>query len=118
MDPGKKFNQADLKSITSIPFQDIESIPTLIKDYLDQKISGFEDDLFSDQNFAKKFEAKKQRFTDAQREILANTLKSQTKGLNLSDNQQLNLKKLSLNNTFTVTTGHQLNLFTAGFFCL
>lgn len=116
MDPGKKFNQTVLKSITSIPFQDIESIPTLIKDYLDQKIFGFEDDLFSDQNFAKKFEAKKQRFTDAQREILANTLKFQTKGLNLSDNQQLNLQKLSLNNTFTVTTGHQLNLFTGPLF--
>lgn len=101
-----------MKNLTSIPFQNIESIPALIKDFLDQKIDGFEDETFSLKNFTKKFDAKQQIFSAAQREILHKTLETQHADFELTATQQQNLEKLRQNNTFTVTTGHQLNLFT------
>lgn len=105
-----------MKNLTTIPFQDIESIPVLIKDFLNQKLHGFDNDIFSINNFKKKFEAKEPSFSIAQRETLIETLKSQSFGFELSAKQQQNLEKLKHRNTFTVTTGHQLNLFTGPVF--
>ncbi|MDD3458982.1 MAG: bacillithiol biosynthesis cysteine-adding enzyme BshC [Weeksellaceae bacterium] len=46
------------------------------------------------------------------REILCETLKRQLSFLELSEIQKENIEKLKLQNTVTITTGHQLNLFT------
>lgn len=46
------------------------------------------------------------------RQILHQALTKQLSGLDLSEKQIENLNKLNLSNTVTITTGHQLNLFT------
>lgn len=51
-------------------------------------------------------------FDPQHRNVLTQTLQSQYKGYDLKDALRLNIERLAKNNTFTVTTGHQLNLFT------
>jgi bacillithiol biosynthesis cysteine-adding enzyme BshC len=46
------------------------------------------------------------------RSLLAKRLSSQYEGLELSDKVMKNLELLKENNTFTITTGHQLSLYT------
>lgn len=105
-----------MKTINKISFQDIESIPQLIKDFLNQKIEGFEEYTFSLDHFKKQLHQKQNSFTSAQREILAEALEDQLSGLKLSLSQRQNLNDLKLQNTFTITTGHQLNLFSGSVF--
>ncbi len=101
-----------MKKIKNIPFVEIESIPVLIKDFLRQDISGFEDKFLNNKNLALQIELKKKSYPQAQRENLTGVLKDQYSDFNLSEKQFQNLTKLQADNTFTVTTGHQLNLFT------
>ena len=108
-----------MKTIQKISFQDIESIPQLIKDFLNQKIEGFEENTFSLDHFKNQIHLKQNSFTADQRQVLAETLESQLSGLELSTKQQENLAHLKRINTFTITTGHQLNLFSGPvFFCI
>lgn len=100
-----------VKTIRELPFRGLESIPQAIKDFLDQKISGFEDKFFSVENFAAQISAKGKSFKVSQRALIQNAFKSQLSDFSLSDLQQKNIANLSGENTFTVTTGHQLNLF-------
>lgn len=51
-------------------------------------------------------------FSHEKREVLVNALIKQYKGVELSELAEQNLSALLKPNTFTVTTGHQLNLFT------
>jgi bacillithiol biosynthesis cysteine-adding enzyme BshC len=108
--------KSELKTIHKISFQDIESIPQLIKDFLNQKIEGFEENTFSLDHFKNQIHAKQNSFTADQRQVLAETLESQLSGLKLSSEQQENLAHLRKINTFTITTGHQLNLFSGPVF--
>lgn len=100
-----------MKTINKISFQDITSIPQLVKDFLNQKIEGFEDYTFSLDHFIKNIHQKQISFTSRQRQTLADALEDQLSGLKLSSKQRQNLIDIRLENTFTITTGHQLNLF-------
>jgi len=100
-----------LKTINKISFQDIESIPQLVKDFLNQKIEGFEENTFSFNNFKKQIHLKQNSFTQEQREVLSNVFEQQLSALTLSSKQKENVENLKQPNTFTITTGHQLNLF-------
>ncbi len=55
---------------------------------------------------------KRKSFPKAKRSILVQVLQKQYQGLDLSEAASNNLSALNRENTFTVTTGHQLNLFT------
>lgn len=105
-----------MKTINKISFNDIESIPQLIKDFLNHKIEGFEENTFSLDNFRKQIHLKQQSFTVQQREILSHAVQQQLSGLILSSQQKENLHDLTAPNTFTITTGHQLNLFSGPVF--
>lgn len=105
-----------LKTINKISFNDIESIPQLVKDFLNQKIEGFEKNTFSLDHFKDQLHLKQNSFTQDQRQILANVLEIQLSELTLSSKQKENLENLKSPNTFTVTTGHQLNLFSGPVF--
>lgn len=105
-----------MKTINKISFQDIVSIPQLIKDFLNHNIEGFEENTFSLPHFEKKIPEKQNSFTSEQREILVAVLQRQLSGLTLSPKQKQNLEDLKLTNTFTITTGHQLNLFSGPVF--
>lgn len=54
----------------------------------------------------------RRRFPAAQREALATVLAGQYEGVELSDKLRENLGLLKKDNTYTITTGHQLNLGT------
>jgi len=105
-----------LKTINKISFNDIESIPQLVKDFLEQKIEGFENTTFSVEHFRQQIQVKKDSFTSEKREILFDVLSSQLADLHLTSKQKENLEYLKLPNTFTITTGHQLNLFSGPVF--
>ncbi len=105
-----------MKTINKISFQDIASIPQLVKDFLNQNIEGFEENTFSLQNFKNKIKEKQGSFNLRHREILAAALENQLSGLTLSPKQKQNLRDIKLENTFTITTGHQLNLFSGPVF--
>ena len=102
----------NLKNKTHFPFLEIESIPQLIKDFLAKDIAGFETAVFNLENMKLQLAAKKNSFSSEKRTILSETFTSQYEGFDLSSDQTKNIQLLSNDNTFTVTTGHQLNLFT------
>lgn len=105
-----------MKKISTIPFLNIESIPVLIKDFLTQKIEGFEEDVFNFENIKKQFQLKKKSFSSEKRDLLFKVLKNQHLSSQLSEKQRQNLDFMKDENTFTVTTGHQLNLFSGPVF--
>lgn len=105
-----------MKTINKIAFSEIESIPKLVKDFLNHDIEGFEAQTFSLENFAKQIHLKQNSFALEKREILSETIKSQLLDFKLSSKQTENLENLKHKNTFTITTGHQLNLFSGPVF--
>ncbi|MEG0925750.1 bacillithiol biosynthesis cysteine-adding enzyme BshC [Chryseobacterium sp.] len=105
-----------MKTINKISFNDIESIPQLVKDFLNQKIEGFENNTFSLDHFSQQIHVKKDSFSSEQRDVLADVFEKQLSELTLSSKQKENLENLKLPNTFTITTGHQLNLFSGPVF--
>ena len=105
-----------MKKISTIPFLNIESIPVLIKDFLTQKIEGFEEDVFNFENIKKQFQLKKKSFSSEKRNLLFKVLNNQHLSSQLSEKQRQNLDFMKDENTFTVTTGHQLNLFSGPVF--
>ncbi len=105
-----------MKTINKISFNDIESIPQLVKDFLNQKIEGFENNTFSLDHIKQQIHLKKDSFSSGKREILSEVLEGQLSSLSLSSKQKENLENLKLPNTFTITTGHQLNLFSGPVF--
>jgi bacillithiol biosynthesis cysteine-adding enzyme BshC len=109
-------SQTKLKTINKISFNDIDSIPQLVKDFLNQKIEGFENNTFSLDHFKDQIHHKQNSFTPDQRQILSDVLEKQLSGLTLSSKQKENLENLKQQNTFTITTGHQLNLFSGPVF--
>lgn len=88
----------------------------MVKDFLNQKIEGFENKIFSVEHFSQQIHLKKESFTSEQREVLHHVLSEQLSNLKLSSKQKENLEDLKLPNTFTITTGHQLNLFSGPVF--
>ena len=101
-----------MRTLKTLDFKNIESIPQLIKDFIGQQIEGFEEFTFSKDNFQKQIHDKKISFSNEQRHILSDELVAQLSDLKLSDSQKRNIHLITNPDTFTVTTGHQLNLFT------
>ena len=99
-----------------IPFQEIGSIPQLIKDFLNLEIPKFVDYTFSLQHVESVVKQKSSQFSSEQRQILVQVLRNQLQNIALSEKQSQNLEFLLHKNTFTVTTGHQLNLFSGPVF--
>lgn len=100
-----------MKKIASIPFIEIEGIPSILKDFL--KKQG---EIFSRKDVQERIKVKKQSYTSVDRKILHEVVTEQMKGLSLSNLQRQNLEFLAKHNTFTITTGHQLNLFSGAVF--
>ena len=86
----------------------------LIIDYLDEKASlqPFYNRFPRLENFEAQILEKQKNYNHSNRKTLVSQLESQYKGLKISDLTQKNIANLAFENTFTITTGHQLNLFT------
>ena len=70
------------------------------------------------EGFEKQIKEKEKSFNQKNRIILSQTIDSQYKGLNISEKTKGNITLLKEPNTYTVTTGHQLNLFTGPLYFL
>ena len=77
----------------------------------DNKASKYVSSFFSDKNILSHSENKTDQFTDYQRKILVEELTLQYSKVETSRQTSRNIKSLSNSKTLTVTTGHQLNIF-------
>lgn len=93
---------------------------SLITDYLAQKdsLKGFYHRFPHRGEFKSQIEEKKASFPQGTRDILVKDLKRQYERTEISEATKKNIELLSKDNTFTITTGHQLNLFTGPLYFL
>lgn len=103
-----------------ISFQSSGYFTPIINDYLNQKdtLKPLYNRFPTLENFKLQIEEKQANYSPAFRETLVNALNRQYKETNTSAYTQQNIKLLAGKNTFTVTTGHQLNLFTGPLYFL
>jgi bacillithiol biosynthesis cysteine-adding enzyme BshC len=103
-----------------ISYQTSGYFSKLIQDYLDQKpeLNFFYNHFPTLENFEKQIAEKQTNFDNANRIPLVETLKKQYQNIEISDATQQNIDLLAHQNTFTITTGHQLNLFSGPLYFL
>lgn len=97
-----------------ISYQNSGYFSKIIIDYLNQKpdLQSFYNRFPTIENFKKQLAEKKENYENSNREILVSVIRKQYCNLEVSEITQKNITLLLAENTFTVTTGHQLNLFT------
>tara|TARA_B100000989_G_scaffold275771_1_gene235565 strand:- start:3895 stop:5502 length:1608 start_codon:yes stop_codon:yes gene_type:complete len=78
----------------------------------DKKVLRYIDSFYSTKNIAKHSENKIKNYKVEQREILIKSIKNQYSKIHISKKTSNNISSLIKSNTFCITTGHQLNLFT------
>ena len=107
-------------SITTIPYSETGYFSKLVCDYLAEKpeLQSFYHRFPKIENFEKQFKEKSLFFRVESRTILVNSLNKQYHGIPISEATQNNIDTLVQKNTFTITTGHQLNLFTGPLYFL
>ncbi|MFT4599849.1 MAG: bacillithiol biosynthesis cysteine-adding enzyme BshC [Arenicella sp.] len=95
---------------SSYTFDDLKMSSKLIRDLInkDPRTEEFIDSFFDFENIQSQIE--KKTFSDSKRSVLVQQLKTQNSSLSLSESSSQNIESLSNDNTYTITTGHQLNL--------
>jgi len=106
--------------ITQIPFKKTGFFPTIMLDYLEQKetIQPFYNNFPNIAGFHNQIAAKQKTYRLQTRLVLVDALKKQYANFDISKKTTENINLLKLQNTFTITTGHQLNLFTGPLYFL
>ncbi|WP_299184483.1 bacillithiol biosynthesis cysteine-adding enzyme BshC [uncultured Aquimarina sp.] len=103
-----------------IPFRSTNYFSSFICDYLDEKpeLKEFYHRYPKLDNFEDQIVEKQQSFSSENRKVLKAALLTQYTKVNISETTQNNIDLLDKDITFTVTTGHQLNLFTGPLYFL
>ena len=103
-----------------ISYQESEYFTPLMNDYLDQKthLQSLYNRFPTVANFKEQIAEKAENYNHQNREVLVSILEKQYQNLSKSDWVVANIEALKDKNTFTVTTGHQLNLFTGPLYFL
>ena len=106
-----------------ISYQNSGYFSPLMNDYLDQKsnLHSLYNRFPTLENFEAQIEEKKINFNDNdnfKRQVLVSVLEKQYSDLDISSLTKQNIEALANTNTFTVTTGHQLNLFSGPLYFL
>lgn len=106
--------------VECIPFKETGYFSQLICDYLEQKkeLSPFFNRYPIPENFSDQIKDKAANYPKANREVLVQSLKNQYSGFEVSKATQKNMDALAKETSFTVVTGHQLNLFTGPLYFL
>lgn len=106
--------------VTHIPFKNTGFFSKTMLDYLEksEKTTPFYGEFPSIEGFKNQIDYKSNTFSSTTRTALVSVLKKQYKKVESSTKTQQNIDDLLLNNTFTITTGHQLNLFTGPLYFL
>ncbi len=103
-----------------ITYQNSGYFSSLINDYLDQKSSL--DSLYNRfptiGNFEGQIAEKEANYNHENRKLLVSVLQKQYQNIKISKATQNNILALGQSNTFTITTGHQLNLFSGPLYFL
>ena len=116
-----------MTKVSTITFQKTGFFSKTICDYLTQKssITDFYENFPDLQGFEKQIELKRLSVrachlerSREMRTTLVGSLKKQYSNLKTSQKVSANIQSLSQENTFTITTGHQLNLFTGPLYFL
>jgi bacillithiol biosynthesis cysteine-adding enzyme BshC len=96
-----------------IDFRDTHSFSSFFLDYIEQKdsLKPFYNRFPSKGNFKKQIE-EKSAFPQQHRDVLVDSLTAQYKTFEITEPVKQNIQLLKNSKTFTVTTGHQLNIFT------
>lgn len=99
---------------SKIPLADTNSFNPFFLDYIQQKdtLKPFYSVFPIIDNFNKVLTIKSASFDTSSREVLKESLIRQHSGIDLKERAKANLELLSDPRTFTVTTGHQLNILT------
>lgn len=100
--------------VSSISFRETGYFSDIICDYLEEKetLKPFYGQFPRLEDFKKQIEAKKTAFPQENRVRLSRVLQTQYQHIAASALTLQHIEKLKESNTFTVTTGHQLNIFT------
>ena len=106
--------------VDCIPFRETGYFSSLICDYLDQvpALAPFYNRFPLPENFELQIGEKGKNYPGSHRTVLVEALRAQYRGFQPGEATQGNLESLANPNTFTVTTGHQLNLFTGPLYFL
>ena len=105
--------------VTHIPFQQTGFFSKTMSDYLEKKesIQPFYNNFPDVDGFVNQLK-EKSSFSKEHRKVLAEALKKQYIGFDASELTLENIESLQSEKTFTITTGHQLNLFTGPLYFL
>lgn len=103
-----------------ITYQNSSYFSNLIVDYLNQKeeLKPLYNRFPTLENFKHQIEEKKENFSLDRRIVLTNALQNQYKNIETSEKTAFHIEQLKSEKTFTITTGHQLNLFTGPLYFL
>lgn len=107
-------------SAIQIPFKSTGFFSKTMLDYLEHQpqIQPFYHNFSDIEGFKKQLEEKKKAVSEETRKTLVAVLEKQYKNVTASEATLDNITALVNNNTFTITTGHQLNLFTGPLYFL
>jgi bacillithiol synthase len=100
------------------PLAETRAFSPFFLDYIDQKesLKPFYNRDPRIENFRDQIADKAKNFPPHHRKVLASVLQKQYGNFNTSDTVKKNIGLLTESNTFTITTGHQLNIFTGPLF--
>jgi len=103
-----------------ISYQKSSYFSNIIVDYLNQEpqLQSLYNRFPSIENFEDQILEKQENFKKEHRSVLVSVLEKQYAAITISDLTRKNIQLLANTNTFTVTTGHQLNLFTGPLYFL
>ncbi len=102
-----------------LPFQSTGYFSKLICDYLDKNpnLSNYYGNFPEIAGFKNQIELKS-NFDKAKRKTLVSSLRNQYKSISESEQTNNNIDLLKQENTYSITTGHQLNIFTGPLYFL
>ncbi len=105
--------------VCKIPYNQTNYFSKTVLDYLSQseEITPFYNHFPTIEIFGKQLKSKSE-FSQKKRKILVKVLQEQYKNCAVSEKTKANIELLLQSNTFTITTGHQLNLFTGPLYFL
>lgn len=106
--------------IDCIPFRETNYFSSLICDYLEEKteLQSFYHRFPKIESFKAQIEEKQKSFSLENRSVLVTSLQEQYQEFDVSEATKKHIDLLKKETTFTITTGHQLNLFTGPLYFL
>ncbi len=107
-------------SADSIKYPETNYFTPLILDYLSEKdeLNEFYNRFPKIENFEAQIDEKRKNYDHSIRKDLAEVLNDQYSNLSVSEKTRENIDSIKSEDTFTVVTGHQLNLFTGPLYFL